>query len=331
MGGFWRFACLAAALVASLVLISACQKGEETGARYRIALGPWVGFGPLYLARDNGFFKEQGVEVDLIVLTGVAERNSALKSGKLDALAAPVDYFALSAGNGIPATIAMTIDESVGGDGIVARKSIQGFPDLRGRKVAAQKGLPSDFFLRALLQQNGIDISEIDYVDMETAQAGAAFLAGDVDAAVVWEPWLTRATEQGNGHVLASTRDHRNLIVDCLAFNPDLVRKKPEDVQRIVSAVLKAIDYAKARPVEASEVMAKYFEVDPAKYRAILQGVEFADLARNREYFGTRDKPGPLFEVAARASAIWSKAGVVARPVRAEDIISTEFVQGKGQ
>ena len=45
------------------------------------------------------------LDVDLIVLTGVAERNSALKSGKLDALAAPVDYFALSAGIGIIATM----------------------------------------------------------------------------------------------------------------------------------------------------------------------------------------------------------------------------------
>jgi len=52
----------------------------------------------------------------------------------------------------------------------------------------AQKGLPSDFFLRALLQQNGINVQEINYIDMETAQAGAAFLAGDLDAAVVWEP-----------------------------------------------------------------------------------------------------------------------------------------------
>jgi NitT/TauT family transport system substrate-binding protein len=326
MGGVRRFVILTSLIVVALLSISACQKSADRRT-YRIALGPWVGFGPLYLARDKGLFKEQGVNVDLIVLTGVAERNSALKSGKLDALAAPVDYFALSAGNGVVATIVMAIDESVGGDGIVARKSITSFQDLRGKKVAAQKGLPSDFFLRALLQQNGMDAGDIDYIDMETAQAGAAFLAGDLDAAVVWEPWLTRAKEQGNGHILASTRDYRNLIVDCLAFNPTLVRTKPDNVQRIVNAILKAIDYAKAHPVKASEIMAKYFEVDPQKYRAILEGVAFADLQRNREYCGTRESPGPIFQVAARASAIWVKAGVVSSPVQAQDIIVTDFVQ----
>jgi NitT/TauT family transport system substrate-binding protein len=316
-------------LVASVVLsLSACQKNEDI-AKYRVAMGPWVGFGPLYLARDKGFFKEQGVDVELIVLTGVAERNSALKSGKLDALAAPVDYFALSAGNGVVATIVMAIDESVGGDGIVAKKSIKSFADLRGKKVAAQKGLPSDFFLRALLRQNGMDATDIDYIDMETALAGAAFLTGDLDAAVLWEPWLTRAKGQGNGYILASTSDYRNLIVDCLAFNQALIRTKPADVQRIVNAILKAIDYAKANPVEASEIMAKYFEVDPQKYRTILEGVAFADLKRNREYFGTRENPGSLFQVASRASEIWLKARAISKAVRDQDMIATDFVQEK--
>lgn len=314
-------------LVAALALLSlsACQQSTDA-QDFRIALGPWVGFGPLYLARDKGFFKEHGINVELIVLTGVAERNSALKSGRLEALAAPVDYFALSAGNGVVATIVMAIDESVGGDGIVAKKSIKRFSDLRGKKVAAQKGLPSDFFLRALLQQNGMDAADIDYIDMETAQAGAAFLAGDLDAAVVWEPWLTKAKEQGNGHVLASTRDYRNLIVDCLAFTPRILRQRPDDVQRVVNALLKAIDYAKANPVEASEIMAKYFDVDPKKYRDILSGVDFTDRDRNRAYFGTLDKPGPIFDVASRASSIWKQAGAVSSPVEGRDIIATDFL-----
>ena len=298
-----------------VVGVPGCTQQAETPV-YRIGLGPWVEFGPLYLARDKGFFKEASVSADLIVLTGIAERNSALKSGKLDALAAPVDYFVLSAGNGLVTTIVMAIDESVGGDGIVAKQSILQFADLRGKKVAFQRGLPSEFFLRALLQQHRVNIDEIQTIDMETAQVGAAFLANDLDAAVLWEPWLTKAKEEGHGHILASTRDYRDLIVDCLAFNQDVVKKKPEDVQKIVNAVFKAITFAQEHPEAASEIMAPYFQVDPAKYRAILSGVAFADLKRNREYFGTRENPGPLFQVASRASEIWLKAGVVSSPVR---------------
>ena len=57
MGGRGRLATLVALIVAVLLSVSGCQKSADT-PRYHIALGPWVGFGPLYLARDKGFFKE---------------------------------------------------------------------------------------------------------------------------------------------------------------------------------------------------------------------------------------------------------------------------------
>lgn len=69
----------------------------------------------------------------------------------------------------------------------------------------------------------------------------------------VLEPWLSRAAEQGQAPILTSTRD---LIADCLAFNSAVVQQRLE-VTRIVHADFKAIDYAKARPVQASEIVAK--------------------------------------------------------------------------
>jgi ABC-type nitrate/sulfonate/bicarbonate transport system substrate-binding protein len=78
-------------------------------------------------------------------------------------------------------------------------------------------------------------------VDREMAQAGAPFLAGNRDAAGVGEPRRTPAAERGNGYVLAPASGHRNLIVDCLAFDAAVVRTMPDDVQRTVNAPLKTI------------------------------------------------------------------------------------------
>lgn len=316
---------LALAVLALLFLSSSCARSSTK--TYRVGLGPWVGFGPLYLAQEKGFFKDAGVTIELNVLTGLAERNSALKSGQVDALAAPVDYFVLSAGNHLETTVVMAIDESVGGDGIVANKSIQKFEDLKDKTVAFQRGLPSEFFLRALLREHGMRLEDLNGIDMETAQAGAAFIAKRIDAAGVWEPWLTKAQEQGGGHVLASTKDYPNLIVDCIAFNRDVVARHPEDVQKIVDAILRAIDYWKAHPDEANAVMAPHFQVDAGKYAAILSGARFSDLARNQQYFGSEKAPGPIFDVARRASEIWLEAKVIQVPVKPEAIISTKFVE----
>lgn len=317
-------------ILLSMVATSCGQKRETANQsaprKYRIGLGPWIGFGPLYLAHDKGFFKDAGCEVELIVLTGIAERNSALKSGRIDALAAPVDYFVLSAGNNLEATVVMAIDESVGGDGIVARKEITRFEDLRGKRLAFQRGLPSEFFVRALLLQHNIRMSEVQTVDMETDQAGAAFISGKVDAAAVWEPWLTKAKEQGGGHVLASTKEFPNLIVDCLGFNKKSLADDPAGAKAVVDAIFRAIDYWKAHPEEADAIMAPHFQLDPKKYAAILSGARFCDVARNREFFGTADKPGPIFDVAKRASDIWLDAGTIKSAVPPAKIINAQVL-----
>jgi NitT/TauT family transport system substrate-binding protein len=300
---------------------------QKSVRHYRIGLGPWIGFGPLYLAHDKGFFKEAGCDVELIILTGIAERNSALKSGRIDALAAPVDYFVLSAGNNLEATIVMAVDESVGGDGIVARKEIARFEDLRGRTLAFQRGLPSEFFVRALLRQHGVKMNEVHTVDMETDQAGAAFISGKVDAAAVWEPWLTKAREQGGGHVLASTKEFPNLILDCLAFNQQRLADDRAGAQAVVDSILRAIDYWKQHQEEANALMAPHFQVDAKKYGAILDGVRFCDLARNKEFFGASQQPGPIFEVSRRASEIWQDAGVIKAAVSPEKIIDGGLIE----
>jgi len=316
-------ACLT--VLSLLVAVPGCRP-KPVLHKYTIGLGPFVGFGALYLAQDKGFFKDAGLDVDLVVLTGVAERNSALTAGRIDALAAPVDYYVLAAGNNLKATIAMAIDESNGADGIVANPSIKTIADLRGKKVAFQRGLPSEFFLRALLMQNGLKMSDIQPVDMETAQGGAAFISHQVDAAVIWDPWLTKAIEAGGGHLLASSKTYPNLIVDCLGFNQQTVARAPADVQTIVNVVLQAIAYSKAHPDESNALMAPHFQVDAAKYGVILQGINFADLARNQAYFGTAQAPGPIFQVAERASTIWQDAGVIQTPVNPKDIIDVHFI-----
>ena len=68
-----RSVIVALAAVIVIVSLGACGHTAATLPTYRIGLGPWVGFGPLYLAQEKGFFEQQGIRAELIVLTGLAE------------------------------------------------------------------------------------------------------------------------------------------------------------------------------------------------------------------------------------------------------------------
>ena len=97
-------------------------------------------------------------------------------------------------------------------------------------------------------------------------------------------------------------------------------------MQAIVGAILKAIDYYKQHPEEADRIMAPYFQITPEKFAAILEGVRFADLKRNRAYFGAPPEKGPIFDVAEKASKIWLQSGVINTPIMPDTIITQRFV-----
>jgi len=102
----------------------------------------------------------------------------------------------------------VAIDDSNGGDGIVALKDIKSIADLKGRKVAVNEGSVSEFYLNVLLGKAGLKESDLKTVNMTAADAGSAFVAKRVDAAVTWEPWLTRGKTTDFGHLLANSATH---------------------------------------------------------------------------------------------------------------------------
>jgi NitT/TauT family transport system substrate-binding protein len=93
-----------------------------------------------------------------------------------------------------------------------------------------------------------------------------------------------------------------------------------------VNALFKAIEYWKQHQQEANGIMAPHFQVDKKRYTDVLEGLRFCDINRNRQYFGTILSRGPIFEVAERASAIWTEARVISTQIKPASLISVEFV-----
>ncbi|MCC2630161.1 MAG: aliphatic sulfonates family transporter, periplasmic ligand-binding protein [Thermomicrobiales bacterium] len=99
----------------------------------RLAVSSWVGYGPLWLAEERGFFDEEGVAVDLTLVEVSADRITAMQADRLDASATTVDTWTLFAAQGADLVQVLAVDESAGGDGIVAKREIASIADLAGK------------------------------------------------------------------------------------------------------------------------------------------------------------------------------------------------------
>ena len=288
----------------------------------------WVGYGTLYLAQDLGYFKENGLTVELPVVEEAAMYMAAQASGELSGSASTIDEVLKYRPQFCFKAVA-ALDDSHGGDGVLVGKDVKSLQELKGKAVAVNEGSTSQFWLSYLLKKNGMKMSDITVQNMTADDAATAFIAGRVPAAVTWEPHLSMVRDKQQGKVLIDSSSTPGVIVDVVALNCTVIEKQPEDVKALVAGLYKAVQYTKDHPQEAYKIMAKGvggYLADPKELEAAAQGVRFYDQAMSEKLLGAPGKPGdsaPLIKLANEtASELQGKPYNVSN----DDLIDNRFV-----
>jgi NitT/TauT family transport system substrate-binding protein len=218
------------------------------------------------------------------------------------------------------------LDASVGGDGIVAEADITSAEQLKGQKVAVSEGSTSQWFLAYVLDQNGLSLDDVEQVNLTSGDAGAAFAAGRVPVAVTWEPWLTKAEQNPDGHVLVSTKDYPEIITDGVAFTPEFVEQNPETVRAFLEAYGKVMDEVKADPDSAFEHATEYLGQSVEEIKATLETVPLWTLEESREFYGTSEQPGPIYDIFNESAQFWQAIGEIEELPEAKEAIDPSFL-----
>ena len=190
--------------------------------------------------------------------------------------------------------------------------------------VAFAERTVSQFYLNVLLRDAGLSQADIETVNMSGDDAGNAFLMQEVDAAVSWEPWLTQGKEAAHGHLLADTSERPGLVADCLVTRSNVLDRRLREFRALARAWDAALAYVEAHPAESNEIMARNvggWLADPAVFAETLKGVRFYDSARNREYFGTPDHPGQIYQTSQYGIDVWTRLGALNIQLTPADVI----------
>ena len=221
------------------------------------------------------------------------------------------------------------LDDSKGGDGIVAEKDIKTIADLKGKSVAYAEGSVSQFYLGVLLKEAGLSLKDVETMNMTAGDAGAAFVAERVDAAVTWEPWLTRGQQAEHGHLLVDSSTSPGLITDVAVTTPEKLEARKDDLDALYRAWVKAVEFQKTNGKEADEIMAKgvggWLE-DPAVFAETRAGIVYYDDAMNKSFVGTAAAPGGIATTITNAEELGRDAGLFEHDVPPADLIAFEIV-----
>lgn len=239
-----------------------------------LGVGLWPGNIGFYIADKKGFFRDEGLDVNLKVYESLGEESKDYSEGRLHGRGNLTLDAIKEAQNGINHKVVLGVDYSNGADGIIASSSVKSFKDLKGKKVAFEAGTIEEFFFLYALEQNNMTLKDVVGVDLDPEKSAEALINGEVEAAVTYEPFLSEAKTKTNGNMVFSSGEAQGLIMDILTFKTDFIEQNPEAMQALIKAYYRGLDYVKTNPDEshaiAAEVMKDTKENVAAQLKTLL-------------------------------------------------------------
>ncbi|MBZ8132896.1 ABC transporter substrate-binding protein [Afifella sp. IM 167] len=307
----------AAALTAALIAAGPAAAATKVA----IGMSGWTGFAPLTLAKEAGLFEKNGLDVDIKMIPQ-KDRHLAIASGDIQCAATTVETFLIWNANGVPIKQIVQLDMSHGADGMVVRNDIEKIADLKGKTVAASAPGTSPYFVLAwMLNENGLTLDDVTIANLEPAAAAQAFVAGQNDAAMTYEPYLSTVRNNPDaGKIIATTLDYP-VVTDTLGCTPDFLKEYPEAGKALVQSYYAALEIIKSEPDKAYEIMGKNVKQSGEEFKNSASYLEWQDAAANKAFFD-----GGIQEFNEKAGPLLLKIGVIKEIPPIEDLVDPSFV-----
>jgi NitT/TauT family transport system substrate-binding protein len=309
-----------AVLMFALALATTPALAQET--KVTIGISGWTGFAPLTLAKEAGIFKKSGLDVTIKKIPQ-ASRHLAIQSGDIQCAATTVETWVVWNANGIATKQIFQLDKSYGADGMVVRNDIAKIADIKGKTVAASApGTAPYFTLAWFLKKNGLSIKDVTVVNLEPGPAAQAFIAGQNDAAMTYEPYLSavRAAPQA-GKIIATTLDYP-MIMDTFGCTPAFLDANAKAARALADSYFEAIDMIAKEPAKANEIMGADVKQTAEQFAQSSKYLRWQDRAANKAFFAAEHA-----RFSAEAAELLSELGIIKSKPDIGALTDLRFIQ----
>jgi NitT/TauT family transport system substrate-binding protein len=259
----------------SVLALAACGGdggGGAEGEMQDVTVGviPIVDTAAIWLGEEQGFFEEEGINLDIQTTTGGAAAVPGVVSGDFDFAFGNTLSVMVAQDEGLDIRF-VTNGTTTSGDAerdfsavvVPADSDIQGPEDLAGKTVSVNNlNNIGDTTIRHVVEQAGGDPDSIEFVEVGFPDAPAALDRGQVDAAWILDPFLTQVLDEGA----------RAVSYNFVEFDPELdiagyfttaqrIEEDPELVESFQNAMNRSLEYANENPDEVRDIVGTYTEI----------------------------------------------------------------------
>lgn len=305
----WR-----AIAAAALLALAAC--GDAVVPPLTVGMNPWVGYDPLVLARDRGLTDPRQLRV--VELASASETLRHLRNGLLDAAMLTLDETLRLVDSGVDVRIVAVLDESTGGDAVIALPRITSPAQLKGEFIAVEDSAVGSLLLHRMLKKAGLHRGDVKVTYIEVARHLEALQSGQAAAVVSFEP-LAGAIEAAGYRRIFDSSEIPGEVLDLLVVRSDVLQQRPGAVDALLGAWYAGLNLFQRDTPAAAESLALGTDLSPTAYAAVLGGLAFHSReASERELVGS---PPPLVAKASIVADTLHEIGLLQRPPRWQDLI----------
>ena len=274
-----------------LALGMAFAAADTHAAGLKLAYSDWPGYTIMEIAKQKGWFKDAGVDVELDWFD-YGPSLDAFSAGKVDGvMCVPTDALALGA-TGVKSKAIVITDYSDGNDRVIGTPGINSVKDLKGKSVAVEVGLCDHLLLLKALEANGLTQSDITLVNTPTNNIPQVLASGKVAAGCAWYPISGQALKQVPGSKpVFTSHDAPGLIYDVIVVSPTSLAQHKEDWIKVAAIFYKCVDYLMDPKThdDGVKIMAAKVGAKPEDYSTNLPGTHFMTLAEAKTHLKKGD------------------------------------------
>ena len=310
----------AIAVSAAALAYAVAVGAQET--KVAIGISGWTGFAPLTLAKEAGIFKKNGVDVTIKKIPQ-KDRHLAIASGDVQCAATTVETYVVWNANGVPITQVVQLDKSYGADGLAVRNGIAKIADLKGKTVGVDAPGTSPYFgLAYMLKKNGLSIKDVTVATMSPQAAAQAFVAGQNDAAMTYEPYLSSVRDKpDSGKIIATTLDYP-MVMDTFGCTPKFIKENPKAVKAMVDSYFEALDMIRKDPAKSYEIMGADVKQSGEQFAKSAAYLRWQDKAANQQFFN-----GPIQAFSRESADLLLEVGIIKSIPDVNSLVDTQFIK----
>jgi NitT/TauT family transport system substrate-binding protein len=203
------------------------------------------------------------------------------------------------------------------------RNNIARIADLKGKTVAASApGTAPYFTLAWMLKKNGLSVKDVKVATLEPAVAAQAFIAGQNDAAMTYEPYLSTVRDKPEaGKIIATTLDYP-MVMDTFGCTPKFIAENPKLVQAMVDSYFEAVDMIAKEPKKSFDIMGAVVKQSGEQFEKSQSYLRWQNREANRKFFA-----GDMQAFSKEAADLLLELGIIKSVPDVASTIDTRFIK----